>query len=107
MRRDPARRAWEQWTPELTRIVADVPGLGVVESWEEVTDVAGDLVTFRSLTRFRHDGVVLESTSTLRFRDRPEVEASLQREGFLPIEVRDAPDRPGRELVFLAQRSAR
>jgi hypothetical protein len=50
---------------------------------------------------------VLESTSTLRFRDRPEVEASLQREGFLPIEVRDAPDRPGRELVFLAQRSAR
>ena len=37
--RDPARRAWERWTPELTRTVVDVPGIGVVESWEEVTDV--------------------------------------------------------------------
>ena len=86
------------------RIVVDVPGIGVVESWEEVTDVAGDLVTFRSLTRFRRDDVVLESTSTLRFRERPDIEASLRREGFRTVEVRDAPDRPGRELVFLALR---
>lgn len=102
--RDPARRAWDQWTPELTRAVAEVPGLGVVESWEEVTDVTGDLVTFRSLTRFDRDDVVLESTSTLRFRERPDVEASLRQEGFETVEVRDAPDRPGRELVFLARR---
>ena len=102
--RDPARRAWEQWTPELTLTVVDVPGIGVVESWEEVIDVAGDLVTFRSLTRFRRDDVVLESTSTLRFRERPDIEASLRREGFRTVEVRDAPDRPGRELVFLALR---
>jgi SAM-dependent methyltransferase len=102
--RDPARRAWEQWTPELTRTVADVPGIGEVESWEEVTDVTGDLVTFRSLTRFRRDDVVLESTSTLRFRERPDVEASLRREGFQTVGVRDAPDRPGREFVFLALR---
>ncbi len=25
---DPARRAWEQWTPELTRTVVDIPGVG-------------------------------------------------------------------------------
>ena len=31
--RDPARRAWERWTPELTRSVLDVPGVGVVEDW--------------------------------------------------------------------------
>ena len=102
--RDPARRAWEQWTPDLTRTVADVPGIGVVESWDEVTDVTGDLVTFRSLVRFHRDDVVLESTSTLRFRGRPDLETSLQREGFQTVEVRDAPDRPGRELVFLALR---
>jgi len=94
----------EQWTPELTRAVADVPGVGVVESWEEVTDVTGDLVTFRSLTRFHRDDLVLESTSTLRFRERPDVEASLRQEGFETVDVRDAPDRPGRELVFLARR---
>jgi SAM-dependent methyltransferase len=102
--RDPARRAWEQWTPELTRTIVDVPGVGVVESWEEVLEVAGDLVTFRSMTAFRRDDVVIESVSTLRFRDRLEVEASLEREGFQLSEVRDAPDRPGREFVFLASR---
>ena len=103
--RDPLRRAWEQWTPDLTRTVVDVPGVGVVESWEEVTKVAGSLVTFRSMTAFRRDDVVLESTSTLRFRQRSEIEDSLVREGYELTEVRDAPDRPGREFVFLSRRA--
>ena len=102
--RDPARRAWEQWTPELTRTVVDIPGVGRVESWEDVTDVSGDLVTFRSMTAFRRDDLVLESVSTLRFRSRAEVEASLVAAGFELAQVRDAPDRPGRELVFVARR---
>lgn len=102
--RDPARRAWEQWTPELTRIVVDVPGFGVVESWEEVTAVDAPLVTFRSTTVFRRDDLILESMSTLRFRDRSEIEDSLVRAGYEVTEIRDAPDRPGRELVFLSQR---
>ena len=80
-------------------------GVGLVEPWEEVTDVSGELVTFRSMTAFRDDDVVLESTSMLRFRERREVEASLADAGFELQEVRDAPDRPGRELVFLARRS--
>jgi hypothetical protein len=57
------------------------------------------------MTAFRRDDVVLESVSTLRFRDRLQVEASLLQEGFQLSEVRDAPDRPGRELVFLARRA--
>jgi SAM-dependent methyltransferase len=103
--RDPARRAWQQWTPELTRTVVDVPGIGDVESWEEVTTVDGPLVTFRSMTVFRRDDLVIESMSTLRFRDRSEIEASLMREGYEVTEIRDAPDRPGRELVFLSRRT--
>ena len=102
--RDPARRAWEEWTPELTRTIVDVPDVGVVESWAEVIEVSGELVTFRSMISFRRDDVVVESVSTLRFRDRRQVEASLAREGFQLTEVRDAPDRPGREFVFLARR---
>ena len=101
--RDPSRRAWEQWTPELTRVAIDIPGEGIVESWEEVTDVNGAFVTFRSMTVFRRDDRAIESTSTLRFRDRSEVEESLVREGFDVIEVRDAPDRPGREFVFVCR----
>ncbi len=103
--RDPARRAWEEWTPELTRTVVDVPGIGEVESWTEVCEASGDLVTFVSTIVFRRDDVALESRSTLRFRGRADVEASLIAEGLELVEVRDAPDRPGREFVFLARRA--
>jgi hypothetical protein len=48
---------------------------------------------------------VITSDSTLRFRDRDEVESSLTALGYRVLDVRDAPDRHGRELVFIAQRS--
>lgn len=102
--RQPADRAWERWTPELTRTAVDVPGTGIVTSWEEVVDVSADLVTFRSMTAFEGVDVVIESVSTLRFRDRPEIEATLADNGFELVEIRDAPDRPGAELVVLARR---
>jgi SAM-dependent methyltransferase len=102
--RDPARRAWEEWTPELTRTVIDVPGVGEVESSTELCEASRDLVTFRTTIAFRRDALALTSRSTLRFRSRAEVETSLVAEGFSLVEVRDAPDRPGRELVFLARR---
>jgi SAM-dependent methyltransferase len=102
--RDPTRRAWEQWTPELTRSVVDVPGVGVVEDWGELTEVSGQFVTFRSTTLFRRGNVVIESTSTLRFRDRLEIEDSLVKAGFQTLEIRDARDRPGLEFVFIAVR---
>lgn len=103
--RVPARRAYEEWTPERTHVAVDVPGVGTVTSWEEVTDVDADLVTFRSMTAFERDDVVIESVSTLRFRDRPEIEASLAGNGFELAEIRDAPDRPGLEFVFIARRA--
>lgn len=43
----------------------------------------------------------------LRFRERDEVQAELEEHGFVVTDVRDAPDQPGRELVFLAQRLSR
>jgi hypothetical protein len=68
----------------------------------EVTDVRGELVSFRWTFVLEADGAVLTSDSTLRFRPRAEVARSLQAAGFTVDEVRDAPDRPGREFVFLA-----
>jgi len=102
--RDPTRRAWERWIRELTRSVVDVPGVGIIEDWGELTEVAGSYVTSPTETAFQRDNVVVESSSTLRFRNRPEVEASLVDAGFELREVRDAPDRPGLEFVFLARR---
>ncbi|MFI8836287.1 class I SAM-dependent methyltransferase [Streptomyces afghaniensis] len=102
--RVPARRAWEEWNREATHTVSDVPGVGAVESWVDLLDVSGPLVTFRWTYVFAADGQVLTSDSTLRFRDREEVEAELVAQGFAVEDVRDAPDRPGREFVFVARR---
>ena len=102
--RDPAREAWREWDRDRTYQRVDVPGVGVVESWVEVTDVRPPLVTFRGTFVFGRDGAVLTSESTLRFRDRAEVTASLANAGYAVADVRDAPDRPGRELVFVATR---
>ncbi|MFF5979567.1 class I SAM-dependent methyltransferase [Streptomyces olindensis] len=102
--RVPARRAWERWTREDTYTVTDVPGAGGVESWADLLDVSGPLVTFRWTYVFTADGQVLTSESTLRFREREETEAELVDQGYTVDDVRDAPDRPGREYVFVARR---
>jgi SAM-dependent methyltransferase len=100
--RDPRREAWRAWDREHSYVRADIPEAGVVEAWEEVTDVSGELVSFRSTSVFQEDGAVLISDSTLRFRRRDEIADSLLAAGFAVEEVRDAPDRPGLELVFVA-----
>ncbi len=102
--RVPERRAWEGWTAERTHQVADVPGVGRVETWTQVGAVEPGLVTFRSTTRFP-DGEERHSDSTLRFRDRDELRRSLAAAGLEVVDVRDAPDRPGREWVHLARRT--
>ncbi|MFD9880734.1 class I SAM-dependent methyltransferase [Streptomyces alboflavus] len=104
--RVPARRAWREWNREASYRVTDVPGFGAVESWFDLLDVDGPLVTFRGTCVLAADGSVLTADSTLRFREREEVEADLVAEGYAVVDVRDAPDRPGREFVFLARRPA-
>ncbi|WP_420719250.1 class I SAM-dependent methyltransferase [Streptomyces sp. NRRL S-1521] len=102
--RDPARRAWEHWNRAATHAVTEVTGVGPVESWVELTALEGPLVSFRWTYVFRATGEVLTSDSTLRFRERGEVEADLLATGYAVTDVRDAPDRPGRELVLVARR---
>lgn len=95
--REPSVRAWESWNREQSYAVVEG-----VESWQEVTRVEWPLVRFDSTTVFP-DGTRVIATSTLRFRERAEVEADLRSSGFFVADVREAPDRPGRELVFLAR----
>ena len=104
--RDPACRAWESWNRATSYRTTDIPGVGNVETWVELTDVDRPLVSFRSTFVFATDGEVLTSDSTLRFREREEVEAALFARGYVIDDVRDAPDRLGRELVFIARRPA-
>lgn len=101
--RDPAREAWREWDREHAYARAELPDGGAVEAWPEVTDVTGALISFRYTFVFA-DGEILTSDSTLRFREHSEVAASLAAAGYTVDEIRDAPDRPGREFVFVARR---
>ena len=101
--RRPDRRAWEEWNREQTLERVGIHDVGLVETWNEVIDVSLPFITFRSTIVFHADDTVLTSTSTLRFRTREEVDRSLERAGFRVRDVRDAPDRPGKEYVFVAE----
>jgi len=62
------------------------------------------LTGFRGTYIFESDGMRLTPTSTMRFRTRDEVTASLAAAGYLLDEIREVPDRTGRPLVFIARR---
>jgi hypothetical protein len=96
-----ARRAWLGWNREATYERLDVAG--GVETWLDVTEVSGQLVSYRRTYVF-DDGARLTSDSTRRFRTRAEIQGSLAAAGYALVEVRDAPDRPGREWVFIARK---
>jgi hypothetical protein len=99
--RDPSYGGWKEWTRERSIAVTDTVA-GPVEHWVELTDVTGPLVSFRHTFRFIEGGDIVASASTLRFRSREEITAALVGNGFRIDAVRDAPDRPGREMVFVA-----
>ena len=104
--RRPERRAWQEWAADTGPVIRDIPGLGRVERRGEVTAVDLPYVSFRNTYTFHSDGAVITSDSTLRFRGRAELETSLADGGYQVLEVRDAPDRPGREFVFITRRTA-
>jgi SAM-dependent methyltransferase len=101
--RRPERRAWEEWTADIAPVTLDVPGAGPVEHRSEDTTVDLPFVSFRDRYTFRADGAVIVSESTLRFRGRDEVASSLAAAGYRILDIREAPDRPGREYVFITQ----
>jgi SAM-dependent methyltransferase len=101
--RRPERRAWEEWATETEPVVREVPGVGTVEERREALIVDLPYVTFRGSYRFP-DNTVVTSESTLRFREREELEAALAECGFDVVDVREAPDRMGKEYVFIGQR---
>jgi len=104
--RRPERRAWEEWAADTGPVTLDVPGQGPVEQRREVTAVHLPLVSFRYTYTFLADGAVITSDSTLRFRDRGDLEPALAGQGYRVLDVRDAPDRPGREFVFITERTS-
>lgn len=102
--RNPRAQAWLKWNRESTYKRVDIPNYGIVEGWVDVTDVQHPFVSFRWTYIFESDGAVITSDSTLRFRSREEITDSLKDVEMPLDEVRDAPDRPRHEFVFIARR---
>ncbi|HET9058590.1 MAG TPA: class I SAM-dependent methyltransferase [Acidimicrobiales bacterium] len=102
--RRPEARAWERWRRELTEKDVTLPDGGYVHLWTELEEVTPPFVSFWHHYGFEPSDQNLSSRSVLRFRDRAEVEDSLRIAGFTPLEVREAPDRPGLEMVFVARK---
>ena len=102
--RDPAQEAWREWNRDESHRRVEIAGVGAVQSWVQLTELQPPLVSFRWTYVFEADGAVLTSDSTLCFRSRAQVLDSLSAAGLALREVRGAPDRPGRELVFIAMR---
>jgi hypothetical protein len=102
--RDPAREGWKDWNRQRTYRKAVLPNVGEIETWVDLMDVNPPLVSFCWTFVFLSDGTTRTSDSTLRFWERVEMTDLLSREGFPVTDIRDAPDRPGREFVLVARR---
>lgn len=99
--RRPEVRDWERW--DLAPTPVSLPDGREAVVTRAVTVVDLPLVTFEGTTTI--DDKIMHSSSTLRFRDREEIEHDLSEHGFEVVDVRDAPDRPGKEHEFRARRA--
>ncbi len=80
--RDPAARGWRAWNPVESRRRVRLPDGCEVECWIEVTEVAGDVVSFVHHYRFLGSGEELSASATLCFRPEQRLRASLADAGF-------------------------
>ncbi|MGE3304764.1 MAG: class I SAM-dependent methyltransferase [Rhizobiaceae bacterium] len=78
-------REWESWVPVQTTERLDVPGIGEVQVFYDISKVEGRLVTFETHFRFGADDTALAAT-TLRFMEQSEVARFLAEAGFGEVE---------------------
>ena len=102
--RNPAAQAWQEWSQQPARTL-NVEGVGDVTVSSNLGQVELPFVSFTRLYRFHGTNGSLGSRSRLRFHSHREVSLALTKAGFTVDEVRDAPDRPGREWVFIARKA--
>jgi ubiquinone/menaquinone biosynthesis C-methylase UbiE len=109
--RNPGAEGWTSWTREKSRRALQRGDGEFVTTWVEVTGVRRGVVDFLSHTVFSASGEHVQQTSTLRFRTRVELEASLIAAGLQIHAVYGDWDRTpvtttSPELIVLARRPA-
>jgi len=103
--RDPKDKAWLNWNKESSYTESFIDGLGQINSWVELTEHAGPLVSFRWNYYFVKTKKLITSDSTIIFRDLDQTTTLIKESGFEIIEISDAPDRPGKEHIFYLQKN--
>lgn len=108
--RNPAARAWEEWTEEDTRGTR-ATAVGPLTEWLEVTRVWDGEVTVVGHNIFESTGEHLELTDTLAFRSQDQIADDLRQSGLIVDAVwgdwHRAPVQPAsRVFVFEARRPA-
>lgn len=82
--RNPDVREWRDWTPDRTREILDVPGVGRVDVHYDIADEDGQLVTFETHFRFA-SGETHVAPHTLRFMGRDDLERLIEAAGIVPL----------------------
>lgn len=96
--RDPSGEAWLRWTRASTFERADIPGVGVVEHWLDITGSGPRHFSFRWTFVFHADGAVFDWDATFHVRSRAELVDALQASGFDVADVNDD------HFIFTARR---
>jgi SAM-dependent methyltransferase len=73
--RNPARREWEEWTPEQSRMTVPDDRLGEVTVWNDVEfDEATNVATYTTFYRTEADGRTVSARAQIAFPTLEEVE---------------------------------
>ncbi|PON18079.1 class I SAM-dependent methyltransferase [Candidatus Entotheonella serta] len=108
--RNPVVRIWDAWTPERSRQVAEIDGIGTVEAWTQVDIEERDRIGFTMSFHFHNTGETLTSSSWLRLLNQSEVHEHMAQAGLridrLYGDWQRAPFTPeSREIIVVAKRS--
>jgi ubiquinone/menaquinone biosynthesis C-methylase UbiE len=80
--RNPLKREWEEWVPDLSRTVVMLPDGSQVDIHNDISSVAGELVTYETHASFGpHDKAM--GADTLRFITAAELARCLNETGFM------------------------
>jgi SAM-dependent methyltransferase len=75
--RNPAREEWREWVPELSRRVFDLPGLGPVSAWNDVSfDSATAIATYETCYQDNR-GRLWNATSSIRFATKDNIQRAI------------------------------
>lgn len=108
--RNPATRPWERWDPEGSFVTFEAEdGVEAFDSWLGSVEEGPGVVTMTGHTRFLATGEQIVASSSLRFRERTEIEADLAAAGFVVRAVygdwvRGALRATSDEMIFIARR---